>query len=292
MSRKKSLVTNIIGIYLIIVALICFLITFGVTILASNLQKTGGIPDNMPPINAGSVVPLFAIFAWCFSTGIGIIMRKSWSRYSLIALSIFALLMSILFLLASVAAPVLAVFPLVFLVGIPIFFIIYFKKNSVLFMSTETSDKPKLNRPIGITIIAWLNLVTLLGLANMGMMSKIKLPLFGVVLSTNATIIYYSLIYIISLVIAVGFFKLWRSAWYLYIGVQLFFIVAALVNLIGLTESEIYSAMANMNVPAPQSIIMITRFSQIFGLIFSGTLLVYVICRKRFFFRNEVVGQI
>ncbi|MBN1353630.1 MAG: hypothetical protein JW994_03045 [Candidatus Omnitrophica bacterium] len=131
MKNKNELTINISAIYLVslsaITIAIC-LVLIGAAIFAMHIPpKT---PGKLPP-NPVLGLPLLLWSIWCFVTGVGVLKRRSWARYSLLIISAFAAVTSLPLIIISLKVPIFFAILFVTLIVIPVFFIAFFKRKAI-----------------------------------------------------------------------------------------------------------------------------------------------------------------
>src|SRR3989338_2068111 len=196
-----------------------YIIIAGILIAAPSFSFLNESKDNLPIVIAG-FLSLLIPGVLMVLTGIGIIRRKNWARYSLFVMSIFAIFTGLLTSLIVALVPqgemsnrpifsvVLLIF-FIFLVVIPAYFLIFFTRKSVKeqFVSKEQELK-KSPRPLGIKLIAILTFIGAVSSLIQVLFPPIqKFPIFGIFLSGISLRIYWLIFVVISFYIALG---LWR----------------------------------------------------------------------------------
>ena len=293
MSDKRILLVRIIAIYLIVLS-IAILIFFSFTLLIY-MQRS---PDfsaarNETPKLVRVIMPAvggMAFALWCFITGIGLLKKRNWSRYSLNVLSIFFLLLgSIPFAVCiksgTLPLPLIPFF--IILIIIPVMSLVFVNRHRVrvLFRSKEA----RINRPMGITLLAWLNLLGACSLVYIFAAPETNGAIYGVLIPRLYTFLYSITTSIASLYIAIGFFKLYKSSWYVYLVFNTFQISAAIGNMIGLSDAEMREQMSSSISPAHMSsVIKGARIGQIVTIAVGIMLLLYVISRRRYFLQRKI----
>lgn len=256
-------------------------------------------------VNPGfSIVINLVLVAIVVATGIGIILRKNWSRYVLFVLSGLAIFTGLILCIITVfmsfpvetpeAAPIakisILIFNSIFFFAIPVFFLVFFSRGSVkeLFISKEKLPLEQSKRPFGITFIAGL---MLFGALSSGIQvflpTSIKIPIVGsIFISGNLARLYCLIFTVISLYIALGLFRLKKSAWIAYVVFHVYGLIVTVINIFTFNETTLIEMMPEMAESAysmPDALLKsIIAISMIFGI----ALLAYVYSKKHLFFEN------
>lgn len=253
----------------------------------------------------GGIFIFFIFGLWVVLTGIGIIRRKNWARYSLFVMSYFAIFIGLILYLVTfiirisshgntqnpaLASLILFAISTVLFIGIPICFLIFFTRKSVkeLFISKEQELK-KSPRPFGIKLIVILMFIGAIGSLVYAFFPPYqKLPLFGAVLLSGVPMRIYLLVFsVIAICIALGLFKLRKTGWIAYVIYGIFSILLGLINTFTISEATLLEMMPKL-MESPYQIPMIFyKISGLAGLLVSLLLLIYVISKKRLFFKAE-----
>lgn len=237
---------------------------------------------------------------WLILTGIGIMLRKNWARYSLFTMSCFAifigLFMYLVAFLQRIAFPgnisnlIFYAIPTIFLIAIPIYFLIFFSRKSVkeLFVSKEQGLK-KSPRPLGIKLISILMFIAAISLfVQVFFQPYQKLPMFGVIFLSGISLKIYLLVSaVISFYIAFGLFRLQKGGWIAYVIYSIFCVLLGLVNTFTISEAALLEMMPELKEGIHKMPLMFYKISGLLGLLISIIFLVYVISKKKLFFRTE-----
>jgi len=293
----KKLLIVLSGIYIIIVGIIAAAPGFSYLNLRSHKGDLSGV--------IGGIFIFFICGLWIVLTGIGIIRKKNWARYSLFVMSYFAIFTGlILYVVAffirisshgnnqnpALTSLILFAISTVFFIGIPLSFLIFFTRKSVkeLFISKEEELK-KSPRPFGIKLI-----VTLMFIGGIGSIVYAffppyqKLPLFGAVLLSGVPMRIYLLVFsVIAICIALGLFKLRKTGWIAYVVYGIFSMLLGLINTFTISEAALLEMMPKLRESPYQMPMIFYKISGIAGLLVSLLLLIYVISKKKLFFKME-----
>lgn len=292
------------GIYLIGLGVLAILF-LGLGMFAAQ-GKTGQIQS--ANILFGIIFNLILLFSLVV-TGIGIILRKNWARYVLFVLSGIAIFIGIILCLITVAfmarpatTPKDAqnmqsfiifqlIFSSIFLFAIPIFFFVFFNRNSIkeLFISKERTISVYNKRPLGVTLIAVLMLVGVVPLLLQAFFPILnKVPVVaGIFISGLALRAYYLIFAVINLYIALGFFSLKKSAWIAYVTVFTYSIIIGVINFFTFTEATITELMPQMAKNNYGMSAGMFKISIALSLLFNSGLLIYIYRKKQLFFENK-----
>ncbi len=283
------------GIYLILVGIIMLalsILSFFLPPQASNSQllKSYVLMGGITLIVAG-LLPIV--------TGLGIILKKNWARISILLISGFAVLMGLFSSIALFIIPlpqndlvtklIPLVFFVIFLVAVPIAFIIFFNSKSVkaLFIPAGGEEK-RSKRPFGITLIAVLSLLT--GLIVLPYIFfpffPNKMPLGPIMLSGKALKIYFLIMNFIQIYIGVGILKLRKFAWKTAIFFHLINILIVVVNVFTMTEENLLQ----MNPALIKGNFSMTladfRIFSLIGLVTPVVILIYLFLKRNLFLKT------
>lgn len=151
------------AIYLLLLALLGIL---------SSLMSYFGL-NARPEASLANFSPLYLLLiglpfiGWLIATGVGLLLKKNWARYSILVMSGFAFLMGVIFCFVFIFMPasnamngvvtwviktVFVILSIIFLIILPIIYCIFFTRQSVkdLFLINEGTQSG-LPRPVGIS---------------------------------------------------------------------------------------------------------------------------------------------
>jgi hypothetical protein len=181
-----------------------------------------------------AAIYIIALGLWPIFTGIGILMRKNWARYSLFVMSIFSLFIGLSSLLPIIFLPqslnqthkdssllfelFILVVNFVFLIIIPVIFLIFFNRKKIksLFKVKEVIARKNF-RPLGVSIMAVVAFFTGISFTIfLFAPSYARAPLTfigNLFLLGKLERIYFLVVAFLSFYIAFGLFKMKKSAW-------------------------------------------------------------------------------
>jgi hypothetical protein len=257
--------------------------------------------------------PLF-IFAtyipfigWLLATGIGLLLKRHWARYSIMVMSGLAIFMGIIFCLifSLVPLPENATENLIFktiflgstsifLIILPVVYLFFFTRQSVkeLFGTTKSASRNS-TRPRGISVLAIFYLIS--GMTSL--MTTLfpmyqSLPLCGgIILSGIYLRLYMFIVSLITLYLAYGFWKLQKAAWITYIIFNGFGLIIGLINIFTF-DQKVLSEMMPANYP--ESFSLNSAFYKTIatlGLIVSVALMAYVYSKKESFLKKNSISE-
>jgi hypothetical protein len=140
-------------------------------------------------------------------------------------------------------------------------------------------EKVRTKRPLGITIIAFLELLAVFSLFQLG--GDYKLSFFGFILSPWAAKIWLLLNIALSVYLGIGFLKLVKKAWYLYIIRDGIVLPLAISNLFLVDMRKLL--LINAALIQYKHALAMFRASLIFSIVLTIALLIYVIRKKDVF---------
>jgi hypothetical protein len=250
---------------------------------------------------------IFAVYipfiGWLLATGIGLLLKRHWARYSIMVMSGFAIFMGIIFCLVFSLAPlpenananmiiktVLLGLTSIFLIILPVVYLVFFTRQSVkeLFGTTK-SDSRSSNRPRGISVLSIIFLISgITSLMTTFFPMYQSLPLCGgIILSGIYLRGYMFIVSFITLYLAYGFWKLQKAAWVTFIIFYCYGLIIGIINFFTL-DLKVLSEM--MPADYPESFGLNPVFYKTIaalGLIVSVVLMAYVYSKKESFFNNN-----
>jgi len=288
------------GIYTLCVGIIvCVTMLFG-------LLASGNLTKN-PPLLGAVIVYLLFLALWPVATGLGIIFRKNWARYSIFVMSVFAVFIGISSAVALIFIPqsvyeaqtrptsyipefFISVANFIFFICIPMFFMIFFNKRAVkaIFGATKPQITNK-KRPLGITLLSILTFFTAF-FSAIFIFAPIypKSPLIGgVSLSGIGEKFYFLAVSVINLYISIGFLRLKKNAWTTYIAFYIVSIIIGIVNTFTASRMTFFEIVPSIQGSYAEMPNILYKFSGVIGLILPTFLLMYVISKKRLFLVNK-----
>jgi hypothetical protein len=289
----KNVFITIAGIYIILLGLLLAGMT-GASLFFLD-AGTASLPMNYNP--SFLVIAYLPLTIWLLSTGISLLLRKNWARYSLGIMSFFALFMGLVISLTFLLFPLtikislflrIISFALILFVFIlvPLFFLIFFSKKTVkeLFKSRDR-HLTGAQKPFGIILVT---IITFLS----GIFSFLcalfpnyqKLPILGnLFLADTGLKIYFYILAILNVYIAIGLIRLKKSAWILCIVYNIVSIIMGIVNLFIISEEMILKITPLMSDVPREMLLVYYRIYGILGLLILIAVVSYVISRKKLF---------
>ncbi|MDD4182711.1 MAG: hypothetical protein PHT53_02695 [Candidatus Omnitrophica bacterium] len=296
---EKTLI-RLAGIYTVCIGIIVFIAMFFGVLMSGNLTKN-------PPLLEAVIVYLLFLVLWPAVTGLGIIFKKNWARYSIFVMAVFAIFIGISSAVALIFIPqsvyetqtkaasyipefFISVANFIFFICIPIFFMIFFNKNKVKAIFGVT--KPQITnkkRPLGITLLAIVAFFTaFISAIFIFMPIYPKSPLIGgVFLSGIGEKIYFLAVTVINLYISIGFLRLRKNAWITYMAFYIVSIVIGIVNTFTASRMTFFEIVPSIQGNYAEVPNILSKFSGVVGLILPTFLLMYVVSKKRLFFVNR-----
>lgn len=296
----EKTIVRLAGIYTFCVGAIVFAVMF------FGLLASGNFTKNPPLLEAIVVYSLFLVF-WPVVTGLGIIFKKNWARYSIFVMSVFAIFIGISSAVALVFIPqsvydaqahpsnyipefFISVANFIFFICIPMYFMIFFNKGKVKAIFGVT--KPQITtrkRPLGITLLAMVAFFTgVTSLVFVFVPIYPKSPLIGAVyLSGIGEKIYFLVVAVINLYIAIGFFRLRKNAWVAYIAFYIVSIIIGIVNTFTASRMTFFEIVPSIQSSYSETSNILYKFSGVIGLILPTFILMYVVSKKRLFLANK-----
>jgi len=288
------------GIYTSCIGVIIFVV------MLFGLLASGNLTKNPPLLEAVTVYLLFLVL-WPVVTGLGIIFRKNWARYSIIVMSVFAIFIGISSAVALMFIPqsvyeaggrpasyipefFISVANFIFFICIPISFMIFFNKGKVKAIFGVT--KPQITnrkRPLGITLLSIVAFFTAVVSAIFIFVPIYpKSPLIGgVLLSGVGEKIYFLVVSVINLYISIGFLRLRKNAWTTYIAFYIASIIVGIVNTFTASKMTFFEIVPSIQGSYTEMPNILYKFSGVIGLILPTFLLMYVVSKKRLFSTNR-----
>lgn len=273
------------GFYLLLVGLL-----FSILIIFSLTR----IPFSESPSGLYGVLNFVLFGVWAIATGIGIILRKNWARYSLFVMSFFAIFIGLimlvpLFFIVSINDRpdfgVVSFLAFIFFIAVPIFFLIFFNRKMVKeFFIPKQLEHKEIQRPFGITFIAILSIIGALSTLMYAFMPILqKIPLIGDIwLSGIALRIYFGIWTIINIYIGIGLLRMRKAAWVVCILYNVFITLMTIVNIFNISETT-FQEIAIQLKTSPNTMSMV-----FYKIMMGATLLVQVIIIAYLFFKKRL----
>lgn len=295
----KKFLNILSGVYFILVGIFLGLVFIGGLFFQSKA-------NNLQMEKASSVVflALFAIIfpLWPFLTGLGIILKRNWARFSVFMMSAFAIIVGLFASLTFLVEPIpqnakadykivkLAFlgFSAVFFIAIPIFFIIFFNRKSIKEMFiVKVEEAGGINRPFGITFLAICSLVGGISTAVFIFQPYInQLPIGNLLLSGQAVRVYSVIVTLINLYVGIGLLKLWKRAWLTAILFHIFSILLGVLNILTISESTLSKVFSSANINDNMPLLYYKIIASL-GLTFPLAVLVYLIYKRNLFKKSS-----
>lgn len=284
------------GIYVL-----CVGIVISITMTLGLLSR-GNFAKNLPFLGAIIVYLLFLVL-WPMATGLGIIFKKNWARYSIFVMSVFAIFIGISSAVSLIFIPqsvyeaqtkpanyipefFISVANFIFFICIPMYYMIFFNKGKV--KAIFGVIKPKITnnkRPLGITLISLLAFFTALFSAIFIFVPVYpKSPLIGgLFISGIGEKIYFLSVSIINLYISIGFLRMRKNAWVTYIVFYIVSIIIGIVNSFTASKMTFFEIVPSIQSSYYEMPNILFKFSGVIGLILPTFILMYVVSKKRLF---------
>jgi len=300
----KKILVVLAGIYLIAIAVLSGIFAVAALFFPS--------PDKVLPQGFAYFGVLFYLLlaVWLFSTGIGLILRKNWSRISLFVMSGFALLTGILLFIAamffmpvpdkdlaqmqnfSLMKLIMMTVSGIFFVAIPLYFLIFFSRPAVrsLFLGGIEEGAKGSGRPFGIILVAVFTLIGAVFTTLFVFFPMLpKVPVLGDFMLSGIWLKIYFLIFsIVGFYIGIGLLRLQKGAWVTYVILHSITTLVALFNLLTITEARILEITPQLQDSSHgMSLTMYKMFGGL-SLILPVVFLLYVISKRRLFFNKGI----
>ena len=304
----KKFIVVLIGIYLILIGVLGLLILLVGLFLSPKTSSAEIAKFDFFKVQVLIISSVFAL--WPVITGLGIILRKNWARFSAFVISVFAiftgLLISLLFLFVpspqnspvdyKIIKLIILGFFFVFFIAIPLFFVIFFTRKSVeeLFVSKKPEGESKAGRPFGITLLAIFNLLGSLFFTVFAFRPFFpELPLVGdILLSGTALKAYFFVFALISLYIGIGFLKRKKTAWLMEIILNGYAILLGMANIFTISEATLTKRFSSIGLIVDRGSLGGSlsgyKLSAAIGLLISIVTILYLVLKRSFFFVNKI----
>ncbi|MCM8831656.1 MAG: hypothetical protein NC918_05670 [Candidatus Omnitrophica bacterium] len=298
-NNKLISIANLIGYYLIIVGVAILLaIFFGIILFLNEIDIK--LPINYNPI---LLIISYSPFAcWLLFTGIGIIRKKSWARYSIIVFSYFSIFIGFVFFVTFYYLPIqkdisyLKTYKMIFLLVIILFFVLlpfwfltFFNSKDVKHIfapkqNTLSSDKP----PFGVVLVALVMFLNSLFLLFYAILPSLVVPLpcnlflSGFLLKIICISLAFLSFYIMRKLLALK-----KSGWLgcvIYNSISVMFNVLSFFNI----KDEKLLEIAPFLFDSPAEVLIF--YYRLFYLISIGValaILVYIISRRKIFYKKD-----
>jgi len=287
----KRFLLNLSGTYLIIFSFLILGLSiiswFGLDPLLKHSSQN--LSFNLNKITITSMI-IFEMgsFIWCLLTGMGLLVKDEWARYSLFIMSGFAILLGSLFALVSLSNIkdfwIFGIIFLILLMLIPLFFILFFSNKKVAKIFSEQMYYESSKMPFGIRLLA---ILYLLGIANFLFAVNpliLKLPLFGITLSGMWIRIYFFIMGLINLSIGIGFFRRAKLAYYGFLLKNLLLFIGGFLNKTFITDEKLVQFVPQNKLLNTEAYIEIFKWAQNFVLFGIPVIILYIVAKRNYFF--------
>ncbi|MCM8786613.1 MAG: hypothetical protein NC935_00980 [Candidatus Omnitrophica bacterium] len=298
--NKLISIINLVGSYLIIVGVAILLsIFFGIFLFLKEIDIE--LPINYNPTLL--VISYFPFACWLLWTGIGIIRKKSWARYSIIVFSYFSIFIGFVFFVTFYFLPIqkdmasLKTFKMVFLtivvlffILLPFWFLVFFNSKNIkhIFAPEQTilsSNKP----PFGVIVVALVMVLNSLFLLFYAILHSLGMPLPGNILlsGTILKIVCVGLAFL-SFYIMLKLLELKKSGW---IGCVIYNSISVMINILSFfsvkDEKLLETAPFLFDGPA-EVLIFYYRLFYLISVAVALVILIYIISRRKIFYKKQL----
>ena len=247
------------------------------------------------------VVMAAAFAALGIATGIGLIRLWKWARYSAIAIGVFVIIFSVLpgifFAFAPIPPPssspngavpigfrlLLAGFYLIWAAVAGIFVYMMMRQSTVAQFNGDAVVSGPRKRPISVTIIAWLMILS--GIMTLPMFAWVSLPaiFLGIVMTGSSAKVFYALYMAAYVLIGIGLIRRTASTIIPAVAIHSLGFVNALVMVIPSVWAKYNAAMATVSTMlANQSGSAPGKFvGLIFGAAYAGVIIFFLLRARR-----------
>ena len=291
------------AIYLLILALLGVILCI-IGYIGMNARPES-IPTNFNPLFLLAIYLPF--IGWLLATGIGLLLKRHWARYSIMVMSGFAIFMGLIFCLVVSLMPlpgnanVNSSFKIVFLglisiflITLPVIYLVFFTRQSVKeLFRTKKSDSGSSNRPLGISILAIYYLISgITSLLTTLFPMYHALPICGGILLSGIYLkLYMFIVSFITLYLAYGFWKLQKAAWVTFIIFNCYGLIIGVINFFTF-DLKVLNKMMPASYPESFSLNPVFfRTMAAIGLIVSFGLMCYVFSKKGLFFKDNSTSE-
>ncbi|MFA5090111.1 MAG: hypothetical protein WC510_03610 [Candidatus Omnitrophota bacterium] len=284
------------GIYLILAGL--FITFLAVAMIPAALKSSAALPAG---VNMGRIMATYSPFIlWLVVSGIGIILKKNWARYSLFILSVISIIMGIILIFAFlgkmyttadksisvfISGSLFSLMAAFIFIGLPVFFLAFFNKGDVkeVFGSKDPAGN-KIERPLGVTVISVISIISAaFSVTPVLYPLGYAIPFFNMLLSGNALRFYFLLNGLIYLYLGVNLFKMRMRGWWTAVLYYIFNTAAQLVNLLTLSQETLRQMMPDLTPQQSQISLPVYRISASISLLIPLAILIYLILKKKSF---------
>lgn len=297
-------------IFLVLTAIyLLFLAVLGAILCIIGYIGMNARPELIPAnFNLLSLLASYLPFiSWLLATGIGLLLKRHWARYSIMVMSGFAIFIGLIFCLVVSLMPlpgnananlifktVFLGLTSIFLIILPVIYLVFFTRQSVKeLFRTKKLDSGSLNRPLGISILAiFYSISGITSLLTTLFPMYQSLPLCGgIMLSGIYLNVYMFIVSLITLYLAYGFWKLQKAAWVTYIIFGCYGLIIGVINFFTFDLKVLnkmmpasYTGGFNLNPVFFRTIAALT-------LIISFGLMFYVFSKKGSFFKDNSTSE-
>lgn len=300
--------------YLVLTAIAMFVAVLGEIFMVVTTYIGLNSPEvkhNLPPnYNAALVLGIWIPFmVWNLATGIGLLLKKNWARYSVMVISGFAVIVGAFSVIIMFMMPFLtdvagsdsssfwtfmifySAFMGIFFILFPVINFVFFTRPSVKEIFMGNGPQAALKRPRGITFLAILYFLSGIFLSLMFLFPMYQaFPIIGNIMISGIFLrIYLLMMAALSFYLGYGFWKLKKGSWIAFIILAGYGILVSIVNFFTLDVGTLNKMMPEgyPNYNSTLSIKLGIAFSMIFGALF----IYYVYSKKSWFYGEKPLSE-
>ena len=283
----------------LLVSILCILGYIGMN------ARPESLPVNFNPLFLLAIYLPF--IGWLLATGIGLLLKRHWARYSIMVMSGFAIFIGLIFCLVVSLMPlpedananlifktVFLGLISIFLIILPVIYLVFFTRPSVKeLFSTTKLDSGGSNRPVGISILAIYYLISGITSLLMTLFPMYQsLPFCGGIFISGIYLkVYLFIVSFITLYLGYGFWKLQKAAWVTFIIFNCYGLIIGVINFFTF-DLKVLNKMMPASYPESLSLNPVFfRAMAALGLIVSVGLMVYVFSKKGLFFKDNSTSE-
>ena len=283
----------------LLVSILCILGYIGMN------ARPESLPVNFNPLFLLAIYLPF--IGWLLATGIGLLLKRHWARYSIMVMSGFAIFIGLIFCLVVSLMPlpedananlifktVFLGLISIFLIILPVIYLVFFTRPSVKeLFSTTKLDSGGSNRPVGISILAIYYLISgITSLLTAVFPMYQSLPVCGGIFISGIYLrAYMFIVSFITIYLAYGFWKLQKAAWVTFIIFNCYGLIIGVINFFTFDLKVLNKMMPASNTESISLNPVFFRAMAALGLIVSVGLMVYVFSKKGLFFKDNSISE-
>ncbi len=257
-------------------------------------EELRSLPLNNNPLLI--TIAYLPLTIWFLLTGIGIILRRNFARYSLIIMSYFIFFIGLVMFLTFFLLPESNFFPykipkillltffILFLMLLPLFFVFFLNSKDIKNLFYIKQAKLERKKPFGIKMIFIFNFLTFLFFIFYSFLPYYEIPITNTISLSGFILTVYSLVIgFLNLYIGISILKLKKIAWIISITYYAFVVMMLTLGTFTISDETLYKIADKISDTPAKTFILSYRIGSISIVVVSIMILIYLTSRKKIF---------